>query len=46
MSNLTQWLIVAVAAGAAVFLFVGRKGPEPSLQPAVLDVAQLASISP
>lgn len=45
MSNLTQWLIVAVAAGAAVFLFVGRKGPEPSLQPAVLDVAQLASQS-
>jgi mannose-6-phosphate isomerase-like protein (cupin superfamily) len=46
MSNLTSWLIVAVAAVAAVFLFgLGRKGPESSLQPAVFDIAQLASQS-
>jgi mannose-6-phosphate isomerase-like protein (cupin superfamily)/DNA-binding beta-propeller fold protein YncE len=46
MSNLSQWLIVAVAAVAAVFLFgLERKGPEPSLQPAVFDIAQLASQS-
>ncbi len=45
MSNI-PWLIVAVAAVAAVFLFgLGRKGPEPSLQPAVFDIAQLASQS-
>ena len=46
MSNLSQWLVVAVAAVAAVFLFgLGRKGPELSLQPAVFDIVQLASQS-
>ena len=46
MSNFTPWLIVAVAAVAAVFLFgLGQKGPEPSLQPAVLAVTKLASQS-
>ncbi len=46
MSNLSQWLIVAVAAVAVVFLFsLGRKGPEPSLQPAVFAVADLTARS-
>jgi mannose-6-phosphate isomerase-like protein (cupin superfamily) len=46
VANLSQWLIVAVAAVAAIFVFgLGRKGPEPSLQPAVFDIVQLASQS-
>lgn len=46
MSNLSQWLIVAVAAVAAVFLFsLGRKSPETSLHPAVFDVSELAAQS-
>jgi mannose-6-phosphate isomerase-like protein (cupin superfamily) len=46
VANLLQWLIVAVAAVAAIFVFgLGRKGPEPSLQPAVFDIVQLASHS-
>jgi hypothetical protein len=34
MSNLSQWVVVVLAVVAAVLLFgLGRKGPEPSLQP-------------